>query len=298
MTNLVSLKKIAEDKTQTEIGIKKVTDYALDPRNISIEPGFNARDMVNMSRRTRDHIDTIKEAVRAGEKMPPLEVRIAGDKIYVVEGHCRLVAYHELIAEGVEILLVDVREDKGNDVDRDFKVLNSSSQLHLTRLEQGRIYKRRVNHGWSTAQIAERAHKSVSYVEQNLMLANADSDVQQLLESELVSAKVVLNAIRKHGAAASAFLKEIINGSSGRVTEKHVQAPTLSPKLAARAAVSMDGIFRRIGRLDELRKAEPEALISVRAADLQELLSVHEEHLAKLERKGKKTTAEASANAA
>lgn len=286
MTNLVSLKKIAEDKTQTAIGIKKMTDYMLDPRAISIKPGFNARDMVNMSRRTREHVDSIKAAIRAGETMPPLDVRVEGDKIYVVEGHCRLVAYHELIAEGVELMLVAVRDFKGNDEAADFHVLNSASQLHLTRLEQGRKYKGRVSLGWTVAKIAERVRKSPSYVEQNLMLANADSDVQRLLEDETVSAKVALAAIRKHGAKAGAYLQSIVDGTDGKVTPSKI-GPTLSPKLAARAADSMAGLFRNFqpDRLEAIRAAEPEQVISVRAADLQALLAVHDAHLAKSARK-------------
>jgi ParB family transcriptional regulator, chromosome partitioning protein len=291
MKNLVSLKKIAEDKEQTEFGIKKITDYGLDPRDISIEPGFNARDMVNLSRRTRAHIDAIKAAIRAGEKMPPLEVRVAGDKIYVIDGHCRLIAILELIAEGEVIPFVDVREVKGSDVDRDFIVLNSSSQLHLSRLEQGRIYKRRVNCGWTVQMIAERARKSVTYVEQNLLLINADSDVHLLLEDEAVAVKVALDAIRKHGANAGAHLKGIVAGTKGKVTPSKTSA-AFSPKLAEKAAESMAGLFRSLPpeRLETIRAAAPDEVIHVRAADLQALLSVHDSHLEKSARKAKKNT--------
>jgi hypothetical protein len=286
MTNLVSLKKIAENKDQAEIGIKKVTDYMLDPRAISIKPGFNARDMVNMSRRTREHIDNLKGFIRAGDTMPPLEVRVEGDQIYVVEGHCRLVAFHELIAEGKEILLVAVRQFNGNDEDADIHVLNSSGQLLLTRLEQGRKCRDRVRLGWTVAQIAERVRKSPSYVEQNLMLANADSDVQRLLEAETVSAKVALAAIRKHGAKAGSYLQSLVDDTNGKVTPGKA-APTLSPKLAVRAADSMAGLFGRFRpeRLEEIRTAAPESVVSVRAADLQALLEVHDAHLKKLVRK-------------
>lgn len=290
MTNLVSLKKIAESKDQTAIGIKKVTDYMLDPRAISIKPGFNARDMVNMSPRTRQHVDNIKAAIRANEVMPPLDVRVEGDKIYVVEGHCRLVANHELIAEGMEIMLVHVRQFNGNDEDADFHVLNSANQLHLTRLEQGRKYKGRVSLGWTVAQIAERARVSPSYVEQNLMLANADSDVQRMLEHDVVSAKVAIAAIRKHGAKAGAYLQSIVDGTNGKVTPSKAAAPTFTPKLAARAADSIAGLFSNFkpSSLPLLRTAHPDEVIAVRAADLQALLAIHDAHLEKASRKSEK----------
>jgi ParB family chromosome partitioning protein len=279
MTDLISLKKIAEDRDQTAIGIKKVTDYMLDPRNISIEPGFNARDMVNMSPRTRAHVDGIKDAIRAGDTMPPLEVRIAGDRILVVEGHCRLTAYKELIAEGEEIRLVAVRQHKGNDEDRDFHVLNSASQLHLTRLEQGRIYKRRVGYGWSVAQIAERVRKSPAYVEQNLMLANADSDVRRLLEDEKISAKVALDAIRKHGERAGAVLADkLLGAKGGKLTGASVmKAPP--PKVVRRVTASLDTFVTAIPKAvrEAVADAPDDMTVKITAGALRALLAAHAE---------------------
>jgi ParB-like chromosome segregation protein Spo0J len=280
MTNLVSLKKIAEDKSQTAIGIKKVTDYMLDPRNVEIEPGFNARDMVNLSPRTRAHIDGMKAAIRAGETMPPLDVRIATDKIYVVEGHCRLTAYMELIGEGLEILLVPVRQYNGSDEDRDFHVLASASQLHLTRLEQGRIYKRRVAFGWSVAQIAERARKSPSYVEQNLMLANANADVRRLLEDDKVSAKVALDALRRHGEQAGAVLTAKLAGAkNGKLTGASVsKAPP--PKVTRRIVSSVESFVAALPKNStafSLDKTPDDQIIviPVTAGALRALLAAH-----------------------
>lgn len=280
--NLVSLKKVAEDKSQNAIGIKKVTDYALDPRSISIEPGFNARDMENMSPRTRTHVDRIKAAVRAGVVMPPLDVRVSGDKIYVVEGHCRLVAYWELIAEGIEILFVSVRQFNGNDEDRDFHVVNSNSQLHLTRLEQGRIYARRVSFGWSIARIAERAQKSVTYVEQNLTLINANADVHRLLEDETVSAKVALDAIRKHGDKAGEFLaaKLVKANSEGKakLTESVVKGRAVPKKVVTQVASSLSRLFSDPSNLYRTRitEASDDAAISIPAIHLKALLAAHD----------------------
>lgn len=281
-TNLVSLKKVAEDKTQTAIGIKKITDYALDPRNISIEPGFNARDMVNMSVELRAHIDCLKAAIRAGAKMPALDVRVAGDKIYVVDGHCRLTAYMELIAEGVEILFVSVCQFNGNDEDRDFHVLNSASQLHLTRLEQGRIYKRRMGYGWSVSQIAERAQKSASFVEQNLMLYNANNDVHQMLVSEQVSAKVALDAIRAHGEKAGAFLAAKLLKATGegktKLTDKVVNGRAFPRKIAAQVSETLSGLFDENSSIIRARivEADDDAAISVPAVHLKVLLAAHD----------------------
>jgi transcriptional regulator with XRE-family HTH domain len=276
--NLVSLKKIAEDKAQTEIGIKKVTDYLLDPRNIEIEPGFNGRDMENLSPRTRSHIDRMKEAIRAGVIMPPLRVRVA-DKIYVVEGHCRLTAYKELIAEGEEIALVKCEQFNGNDEDRDFEVLNSSSQLHLTRLEQGRIYKRRAAYGWSVARIAERARMSPSYVEQNLMLANANADVQALLEADKISAKVALDALRKHGEQAGAVLAAKLAGAKGgKLTGSSVsKAPP--PKVVRRMTDAVGAFFSPDSPVDYamcIRESLDDELLYVPVGLMRALLEAHE----------------------
>ncbi|KVN83479.1 hypothetical protein [Burkholderia ubonensis] len=305
MSNLVSLKKIAEDKTQTEIGIKKVTHFGLDPRAISIKPGLNGRDMVNLSPRTRAHINAIKAAIRAGDTLPPLDVRIEGDKIYVVEGHCRLIAYRELLDEGMEIKFVDVRQFIGSDEECDFHVLNSASQLHLTRLEQGRKYKQRASLGWTPAQIAERVRKSVAYVEQNLMLANADSDVQRMLEAETVTVKAALAAIRKHGTRAGTVLagklEQVMAAGQSSVTEKAMRSPTLKPAAAEKVRASIDTLFGRMSAdaRQQIASAADDTEIRVSARFLKEMLQAHEEaNKSQAPKKQKKATKEVADAAA
>ncbi len=279
--NLVSLKKIAEDKEQTAIAIKKITNFALDPRSISIKRGFNARDMENMSPRTRAHVDYLKACIRAGDAMPPLDVRVEGDKIYVVEGHCRLVAFRELIDEGMEIMKVPVCQFNGNDEEADIHVLNSAGQLHLTRLEQGRKYRERARLGWTVAQIAARVHKSDTYVEQNLMLANADSDVHSMLELEQISAKVALAAIRKHGVRAGTILRAKVEQANAegqaKVTDRAMRAPTLKPAAAAKVRASLDGLFGQMTeeRREQIASADDDTPIAVSARFLKELMQAH-----------------------
>lgn len=62
----VSLKVLAERKVE---GIQKVTNFAVDPRIIEIEDGFNARPI------DPEHVRAMKMSMLAGSILPPLFVR-------------------------------------------------------------------------------------------------------------------------------------------------------------------------------------------------------------------------------
>ncbi|WP_186083687.1 ParB/RepB/Spo0J family partition protein [Burkholderia gladioli] len=273
-----SLKKIAETKGQNAVTIKKRTDYDLDPRDIEIVPGWNARDDTP---ELREHIDSIKQSIKDGGVIPQLIVRCDGPHIYVIDGHCRLTAVMELIREGFDIKFVSVREVKWSDADRESYRLTSAQGLALTRLEQGRGAVRLERMGWSISQIARRAGKSEKYVSQNMALANANSDVHVLLISKMVAAKVALAAIAKHGEKAGAVLasrlKVAQSDGAARLTEKAFRAPTLKPATATRVRASLDGMFGAMPAIERERieRAGDADEIPVRASFLKELLAAH-----------------------
>lgn len=299
--DLVSLKKIAEDKTQTDIAIKKVTNFEIDPRALSVLPGWNVR--VDTPR-VREHIARLKRAIRNGATLPLLDVRVEGAHIYVVDGHCRLAAIMELIREGVDIKLIMVRKYEGNDADREAHMLTSASGLSLTRLEQGRAALRLERLGWSTEQIADRAGHSTTYIEQNLMLAKANSDVHILLISEMVSNKAALEAIRKHGERAGTVLAKKWDQAKakgeGKVTDKALRAPTLKPAAAAKVRASIDSLFAEMS--DDARQqiagAADDTEIRVSARFLKEMLQAHEEANKPSTPKKQKKAAKEAADAA
>jgi len=276
--DLGSLKK-AKESGRDDISLTKVVIYGADPADLEIEEGWNERDMTP---RVRAHIDSIKETIRNGGHIPALKVRVVGTHVYVRDGHCRLTAIRELIAEGIEYRRVMVEEVKGNDADDIALMRTSSRGLTQTRLEKGRADKRLVNMGWTVKEIAKRVGESVTYVEQNQMLANANTDVHRLLVSDSISAKVALDAIRNHGEKAGAVLTAKLDaakaGGKAKLTGSTV-VRALPPKVVKRMTTSLDTFVTTIPKAvrEAVADAPDDMTVKITAGALRALLAAHAE---------------------
>lgn len=237
----VSLKVLAERKVE---GVNKQTQFKVDPRIIEIEPGFNARPI------DPDHVNAFKESIKAGSIVPPMFVRVDDGRIIVVDGHHRLTAYLELIAEGFEVLAVDVIQFRGNDAERVAHMITTAQGLPLTPLQLGTSYRKLIAFGWSHAQIAAKVGKSLTHVSQCVLLAESNSDVQGMVERKEVAAHVAIKAVRKHGNKAGDVLHDHLqtarlNGKT-KVTESTAEGATPTRSLAAaiQAEIDSGGSFK------------------------------------------------------
>jgi hypothetical protein len=193
-----SLKSMAESKELD--GVQKTTQFQVDPRIIEIEDGFNARPI------DPEHVTSIKLAYIAGSILPPLFVRVDAGRIILVDGHHRLAAIMELIADGTDVRRVDCMQFRGNDADRIAHMLTSAQGKALTPLEQGLQYRKLQGFGWSAQEIASKVGKSPNHVNQMLTLSESNSDVQGMVTRKEVAANVALDAVKKHGDGAGKVL--------------------------------------------------------------------------------------------
>ena len=223
----VSLKILAERKLEW---IGKTTQFKIDPRKLEVEDGFNARipgDELDA------HIAAMKESFKAGATIPAIDVRVDDGRVIVVDGHCRRRAILELIAEGVEIESVDIRQYRGNDAERVAHMLTSAQGKPLTPLECGKSYLRLIRFGWTKPAIASRVGKSISHVEQMILLAESNSDVQAMVAGKSVSAAVAVEMVRKHGENAGPVLQNHLDtakaGGKKKVTQKTISAASQKP---------------------------------------------------------------------
>lgn len=214
----VSLKVLAERKVGS---VQKTTQFQVDPRTIEIEPGFNARPI------DPDHVRSIKIALVCGSVLPPLFVRVDDGRIIVVDGHHRLTAILELIEEGHEIMRVDCMQFRGSDADRVALLLTSAQGKSLTPLEMGIQYRKLEAFGWTQGEIADKVGKSRQHVHDMVFLAEANSDVQEMVRRNEVSAHVAIEALRKHGSGAGKVLAGHLEtaraGGKKRVTKKIIK---------------------------------------------------------------------------
>lgn len=220
--DFVSLKVAAEDKNNPTVS--KVTAFAVDPRALEVEEGFNARPL------NPDHVNEMALAQRNGAVFPPLEVRVEDGHIFIVDGHHRHAASMQNIAAGFDIKSLDVRHFRGNDADRVAHMITSASGLPLTPLQLGVQYRKLIGYGWTEPQIANRRGKSLQHVKDMIQLAEANSDVHQLVNAGQISGTAALKAVKQHGSKAGAVIQEGLEQARAEGKEK------VTPKALARTS--------------------------------------------------------------
>lgn len=220
--DFVSLKVAAEDKNNPTVS--KVTAFAVDPRVLEVEEGFNARPL------NAEHVNEMALAQRNGATFPPLEVRVEDGRIIIVDGHHRHAASLQNIAAGFDIKSLDVRHFRGNDADRVAHMITSASGLALTPLQLGVQYRKLIGYGWTEPQIANRRGKSVQHVKDMIQLAEANSDVHQAVNAGLISGTAALKMVKQHGSKAGAVIQEGLEQAKAEGKEK------VTPKALARSS--------------------------------------------------------------
>lgn len=199
MKKAISLKQLAEAKTD---GVQKTTQFQVDPRIIEIQEGFNARPI------DRAHVESMKIAKRNGSVFPPVFVRVEDGRIIMVDGHHRLTADLELIDEGFDVKRIDCMHFRGNDAERIALMLTTAQGKPLTPLEMGFQYKKLIALGWTAPEISNKVGKGRNHVDDMVFLANAPSEVHNMIRDNSVSATLALSVVREHGEKAAEVLKK------------------------------------------------------------------------------------------
>lgn len=163
----------------------------LDPRKIQVKDGFNVR---------RDYGDMheLRESIRANGVRTPLRIFQEGGVIYVESGHRRLKAVHDLIEKGVEIKTVPcIPEEKGvTETQRILGMILDNDGLKLKPLEEGYVFERLQNQGFTEKDIAERTGRSQSMVNQLLQLVKVPKSVQNAILNDNIASSHVAEIYR------------------------------------------------------------------------------------------------------
>ncbi|WP_095145688.1 hypothetical protein [Burkholderia contaminans] len=283
-----SLKQAAGDKEDPSVS--KRTEFYVDPETLVLEEGYNLR---RETKALRESIQQLKIAYINGATFPAIDVEMVNGKRVVRDGHRRTRAVLEAIAEGYPARRLEAREWRGNSVESLLHMLGTADAMALSTLEKGIGYLRLVKFGWTKAEIASKRNVSLPHVDQALMLANAEPDVQQIVAEELVTVNVAIETLREHGKNAGAVLREVIETAPIELTEsgeerrkkvtkrevKAARAPakrrTLPRALADRYVSNVNALFSSMP--DDVRAqvaaAGDEATIPVSARFLKELMA-------------------------
>jgi ParB-like chromosome segregation protein Spo0J len=221
--SFVSLKVAAEKKIHGD-SVSKVTSFAVDPRLLEVEEGFNARPL-NM-----EHVAEMSLALQNGAIFPPLEVRVEEGHIILVDGHHRHAAALDAISKGFEIKSLDCRQFRGGDADRVAHMITSAGGLPLTPLQLGIQLRKLHGFGWTEKQIATRIGKSIEHVKNTILLAEANSDVHKAVNAGEVSSTTAAALVKKHGSKAGKVIQD------GVAKAKASGKTKATPKMFAEAA--------------------------------------------------------------
>lgn len=222
---------------------------------IRVKAGFNLRDLDD---EYEAGIEDLTAYIMAGGTLPPLEVVVLADGsgVELVDGHRRYDAIGRAIARGMPIEWVSIVAFQGNEIDRQARIYTSNRNAPLRPLEAARGFKRFRGAGLDSAEIAAIVHCSRTHVENYLVLADAERDVQELVRSSLVAADVAVEAVRKLGSQAGEFLA----GKVGQVKaagKAKVTASTIHGRALPRKVVSplISGVDAFIKGLDPNQRA-------------------------------------------
>lgn len=212
--------------------------------DLHIEDGFNLR-IDNQA--LRESVRVLAEYIKGGGMIPPLEVRPRAEGgVYIIDGHRRSLALGLAIADGVAVEWVEVRAFVGNDADRVARIITSAEGRPLSPLETARGYKRLAAFGWSSEEIARRVGKTRSYVDQLLLLANANTDIQAMVAAGTVSAANAVQLVREYGEQAGAILASHVMqakaSGKAKVTAASLRGHAVPGRVVDRLVASIDAL--------------------------------------------------------
>lgn len=184
----------------TEINKTTKTDiFKVDPRLVIIEESFNTRiDYGN--------IEELAKSIKENGLMIPIRVYRQDENFVIIDGHRRLKAIQMLLNAGVDIpRIAAIVTRKQTAEERVFQILLTNSGKPLSPIELGETYKRLLNFGYSTKEIANRIGKSENSITENIdLVTNTTKVTKQLITDKRISANLAKKIIKNSPSADEA----------------------------------------------------------------------------------------------
>lgn len=210
----------------------------MDYFNLHIEPGFNPAGRTEEE--DEDDEELYAYIVKHGPMaLPQFEVRPREEGgAWIVDGHRRHKQIGRAILAGAiepdkktGLHLIPVRQFNGNDLARLYRVKTSNKKKTLSPLQFAELCRRaRDGFNQSVKDIAEGMQCSESAVQQALVLAYANHDVQQMVKTGEVSKTTAIKVVKTKGEAAGNVLKDAqqtarLQGKK-KITAKQIEGNT------------------------------------------------------------------------
>lgn len=245
---MASFRQMTNDKV-----IKRADAEKIQYKDLHVEPGFNPEG------RMEDDEDgeSLFQYIMSGGRVPDLETRPREDGgVWIVDGHRRHFQIGRAIAAGAPLqdkdglVWISIKQFVGNDIDRVCRIATSNEGKKLTAIQLAEVYKRLTGFGLSTEDIAKRMTRTRSHVEQIMVLANANHDVQSAVRRGEISPSLAISATRANGERAGAVIAEEVK--KARAAGKDRVTPAAMKPWAPPAKFSMPIVSNAKRLLDSM----------------------------------------------
>lgn len=223
-----------------DIALGRSDIYRLAPHDVHVKDGWNSRETNDPA--NAEHIDNLARSIAEVGVKESLTVYWEDGKAWISDGHCRHAAtLRAMKFYGADIKSIPVKtEDRyTNEADRVFSQIVRNSGKQLTPFEQGKVFVRLLDFGWTEKDIATKSGRSQTWVTECLRLQAQPEAVKSMVRSGVVSASLA-NSVAKQSGGDSETVDTLNHAvetakaaGKSRATAKHVGRPNPHAELLA-----------------------------------------------------------------
>ena len=183
-----------------EINATKRTDiYQIDPRNIVVVEGFNARKNFDL--------DELKEQIRKVGVLNPITVipfkdkETGAEKYRLVDGERRYRAVMALLAEGEDIKRIKAMYLPKGTKEEDLLIqqLLKNTGKQFSEIEMAKLFNRfKEQWGYTQTEIADKFCKKASFISRCMALLDFPADIIAMMERGEISADTARQIANRH----------------------------------------------------------------------------------------------------
>ena len=191
---------VVNNVMNNEINATKRTDiYQIDPRNIVVVEGFNARKNFDL--------DELKEQIRKVGVLNPITVipfkdkETGAEKYRLVDGERRYRAVMALLAEGEDIKRIKAMYLPKGTKEEDLLIqqLLKNTGKQFSEIEMAKLFNRfKEQWGYTQTEIADKFCKKASFVSRCMALLDLPAEIIEMMERGEISADTARQIASRH----------------------------------------------------------------------------------------------------
>ena len=191
---------VVNNVMNNEINATKRTDiYQIDPRNIVVVEGFNARKNFDL--------DELKEQIRKVGVLNPITVipfkdkETGAEKYRLVDGERRYRAVMALLAEGEDIKRIKAMYLPKGTKEEDLLIqqLLKNTGKQFSEIEMAKLFNRfKEQWGYTQSEIADKFCKKTSFVSRCMSLLDFPADIIAMMERGEISADTARQIVNQN----------------------------------------------------------------------------------------------------